>query len=195
MVEVNLLPWRHLQIRYERRVVLQIWISVIAISLIVSAYTHVKLSVRLATLQARITHLQEQNQLSINKKKQDVGAKQQQQLDLRPWLQKLRAYQQATLELMLKLKQPHAPILCFAEITRVNDTIQFSGMTRSAFDLTDFLMQWAAAPIFSRIRLNALEKQQSQLMQFNFTATENNYPELIGAIKEDARTLDDDHDL
>lgn len=64
--------------------------------------------------------------------------------------------------------------VCFTEIARSKHLVSFTGRTRSALDLTDYLRSWKAGYLFSEIQIKLIEQQENGLFQFVFTAIERN---------------------
>lgn len=169
MVAINLLPWREYTKSYQLKQIKIIFLSAVVLtSMMIIAGLVVVLkwqdisNIRIAMLTKEFNHYQESRltRTKVQGPALTVLASQSISQD----------FSIGRLFTALGTK-PHAEV-CFTEIIRDNNTILFTGKTRSAADLTEYLRYWSAAYLFTEIRIKRLDQQQDGLTRFSFQAQE-----------------------
>lgn len=169
MVVINLLPWRIHQKSYENKAIKTILLLSIVITVMGLVAAHELLSRRLHFWAMRVDHIKQELKTfsdidqKIEKENQNhvlsVGAEKKgiSPLDLK--------------HLFFSLGQKKAMGLCLTELSHEKNHFIFSGETHTAFELTQFLMHWKAATLFSEIEIKSLKQRPDQEnLQFQFQA-------------------------
>lgn len=170
MVNVNLLPWREARQQYEIRCLRWIIGTAISCALMILMVLHFYLIHRLDQQHAKLNELNRQLE-SYESIKQHFQAQIKQQTDITLQAQKELRNSQFIIQFFKSLSSQFDPNVCFNTISRQNNQIIFSGNTRSAFDLTDFLKDGHLATLFSEIKIDQLQTAKNNRdLQFNLKA-------------------------
>jgi hypothetical protein len=159
MVEINLLPWRHYARVYETRQIKKMMAAVAVLAVLTLAAVHWLLSMRqhslrlhALALEQELAPLRKQSHASQSPRNRESHA-------ILPG-QFFRALGQ----------MPQSPV-CFTDISREQGAFIFAGQTRSAADLTDFLVHWKLADEFSLLHIEQM-RQSGALLRFRFRGME-----------------------
>jgi len=172
MVEINLLPWRDYVLVYQRKQLKKILLTAVLSAVFLVAAMHLLCSRQLHGLQIRKTQLDQD--LSQYAAQQQLRASMR-LLHTEEAGQSRSRDDTAAGKLFVELGKSRLSGVCFTEIVRDRNSILFAGQTRSAADLTDFLVNWNAAALFSELQIDQLQLQKSHLMQFRFRGFEGSY--------------------
>ena len=155
MVTINLLPWREKQARYEKHELLKmICAGLFAAALLILSGDRYLASEQQAA------------QERVEKLKKEIV-----------WRQGLMGASQAkrngsviphsdTFEFFRRLNEARARDVCFEQIKKSKQGIEFMGLTNSAEQLTQFLQTTTVASYFSELKINQLQPQDSQQLKF-----------------------------
>jgi Tfp pilus assembly protein PilN len=156
MVSINLLPWRELQKKYENRLFKKILISLMVTLLILFSGIYFFLYYNIGILQERVSSLSAQyNEHSLNDDQE------------KPNMINSGKY---IFPLIEALSQPYTEKVCFKNIINNNDFVILTGISRSAIDLTEFLLHFAAGNFFAKIEVLSMKQTVSSDVQFSLRA-------------------------
>jgi Tfp pilus assembly protein PilN len=159
MVEINLLPWRHYVRVYEVRQIKKMMAAFAVLAVLTLAAVHLLLSMRQQSLYHHALALEQKltplrKQLHVSQSLRNKGSH-----AIFPG-QFFRALGQ----------MPQSPV-CFTDISSEQGMFIFAGQTRSAADLTDFLVHWKLADAFYLLRIEQM-RQNGALLRFRFRGME-----------------------
>lgn len=170
MVMINLLPWREGARLYHNKVIKKMLLAAIFLALSMLSGVHWVLSCKEKQIDDHVMRLRSELKRYELQKKAEV----------RPtFIKELRHVQSLTNKVFLELGKVQSTGVCFTKISRLKNTIAFSGQASSAAELTDYLSNWNAAYLFSEIKIVQLEQQENQPIKFLFHAVNE------GFVKED----------
>lgn len=159
MVNINLLPWRDYELEYQKRNLFKISFMIIGLAALMGFSIHMVISRQEIAMQNRVA--------LINQKLNDY--REQNQIADKPVsLIQNRPYG----KIFFESKTMYQAMVCFTDIEKMNKTISFAGKARSLTGLTEFLLQWEAAYLFSEIQIKLIEQQENGLVKFGFQAKE-----------------------
>lgn len=169
MVVINLLPWRIYQKSYEDKAIKTILLLSIMITVVGWVVAHELLSRRLHFWVMRVDHIKQEL-----KTFSDIDQKIEKENQGRVLSAKAEKKGISLLDLkhlFFSLGQKKTADLCLAELSHEKNHFIFSGETPTAFELTQFLMHWKAADLFSEIKIKSLKQRPDQDgLQFQFQA-------------------------
>lgn len=155
MVEINLLPWREEERRYQRKQIGMILLLALVVSIVPMLGIYINLlgqekewSARVASLRGQAERYPVTLRTSLSKKTITM-----------PFLQQHNKNK----KLFDSLASTKADKLCFNKMVRIKQKIFFSGHAHSALDLTHFLLNWQALALFSEVKIEHMEKQKDHL--------------------------------
>jgi Tfp pilus assembly protein PilN len=164
MVNINLLPWRQQQRKYEQKSLKVIMGSVFAIVLITVCIRYLYVAYQIDEVSARVESLQQQ---VVQRSKQQDNKNELAQVDK---LKELQVHDITIKSLLVLLGLPYDDEVCFSAISRQKNKLSFVGRTRSPADLTHFLRSWQAANLFADVQIERLERDAKPNMFFHFQA-------------------------
>ncbi|HLB42827.1 MAG TPA: PilN domain-containing protein [Gammaproteobacteria bacterium] len=171
MVVINLLPWREYNRRYENKITNIILLASITLTILIVMVIHVYLSQELKKLENAVDALRQQI-----KKHHDLDRVVYQQKESALAFKKLtnhfENYYNGTRNLFNELEQYYPQKLCFTEIHRHQNTVRFFGYVYSMTDLADFLMRWHAIYLFTEIKIEQIDRNKEDRIQFYFKGKE-----------------------
>lgn len=171
MVEINLLPWRKHRRIYEDKIEKKVILLSIVITFLILSGAHFFVWGQVSDMQTHIEQLEEEAHKFSHEQKfmQDIDHHSI-PVDL---VKNIFAYRSETKNLFTELGKAHEYSVCFNEIGREKNRITFSGNTRSASDLTEFLKNWSAGSLFTEIKIEHLQQRPGHgLMEFRLEAIE-----------------------
>ncbi len=154
MVEINLLPWRDYLSVYERKQLLRFILVPLLMAVMAVAATHMLFAQLLSALQIKKTELD-----------QSLGQYTQLQTPYVPVNANITGQIAA---LFAALTKPQPSSVCFTEITHKQNATIFAGRARSAADLTDYLLHWNAASLFTELQIEQLQRDSAYVVKFRF---------------------------
>ncbi len=154
---INLLPWRqHLRLQQEK-ITKQIIFIAIGMTLAMVIAAHYTMSEMIDRVQTQVFELKKLQPVVQN----DHATPQ------------VERGQQRTKNLFIEVMKRHHYEVCFTEIARERNIVDFSGSAKTAAELTEFLIHWQAAYLFSEIKIDKLQNQrESDGIEFHFHAVE-----------------------
>lgn len=158
MVEVNLLPWRDYTRAYQRKQIKVILFLTVVLSVLPLMGAFIFLSQQEKKRHLHVLQLkQEVARYGKTRMLPKAGALR------RGENKKIISQQHRTQQLFHALAFIKEENLCFTNMTRVKETIVFTGIARSALDLTLFLTHWRGVSLFSEVKIEQIEQQKNQV--------------------------------
>lgn len=158
MVNLNLLPWREQQVRYERRILLTIVGCVSAAALL------------MVVIFDRCLYYQHQGVLShLDQLKKEIT--------WRAGLAKtsaspsnLAAMPNENLqEFFKRLNQMDTTNICLEQVSKTKETIEMKGIASSADQLTSFIHRSSLVSYFSEVKVKQLQPQNTNQLKFHLS--------------------------
>ena len=170
MVTINLLPWRQYTRAYHVKVMKRMIIMMLSLAIFIIVGVHRIIAQQIQVMQKRVTRLEQSTHRLVNLNK--LSHLKQDRSNTAKLEKIISSYRAATQNLFAEFTKVYKPKVCFTEITRTKNTLIFSGNTRSAADLTEFLKTWSAAYLFEEIKLEQMQ-QKNGFIYFHFQALES----------------------
>jgi Tfp pilus assembly protein PilN len=154
MVEINLLPWRDYLSVFERKQLLRFILVALLAAIMAVAGTHMLFAQLLSDLQIKKTELDQvlSQHAPLQAGYVPAGGNVTGQV--------------VALYAALAHLQPSS--VCFTEITHKQNITSFAGRARSAADLTDYLLHWNAAALFTELQIEQLQRDSAYVVTFRF---------------------------
>ena len=168
MVTINLFPWRaHLRL-YQKRVLKKVvWSAILFIT---------TLNIILYGVLLQREH-HARSRLAVIKRELKRYAALQARIDAKTRhtislsaMKELFADQESNKIFFAGIGANVGNVICFTNIVRDHHAMTFSGVTRSAIDLSQFLHTWGLSALFSDVQIEKLERTNKQDFQFRFQA-------------------------
>lgn len=161
MVEINLLPWRSTLKQYQQKQLryMLLLTFIVILSLLwgmreYGLHEEKQLTARIKHLKQRIHYLQSQSSRPTKK----VSKQMSDHLTFRKQQLRMEALWIAVGNLKTK-------DVCFTKLTSHQGALHVAGQARSAMVLTTFLTHWPDPPLFTSIKLTAMQ-QRAQVIHF-----------------------------
>ncbi|MBV9575788.1 MAG: hypothetical protein JO149_04115 [Gammaproteobacteria bacterium] len=162
---MNLLPWREREKTYQTKVIKQFFLLTgttifffLWLMHWIIAKNHERLLNEVAQLQEELTYYS-----PSHPEKTAV---------MTTLSSALIHHQKVSKDFLLALGKKAANPICFTEISHHENHVTFIGKARSLMDLTDYLLNWQPAYLFSEIKIHQLQ-QAAEGVQFSFLAEES----------------------
>jgi Tfp pilus assembly protein PilN len=165
MVEINLLPWRAKQKKYQEKVTKNLCCAAIITSMLFISGIHLYLSHELKNTQLQINHAQKILMESAGMLPTATKA-----TSPANTIKKLAASQQEIIKIFMSLGERSPARVCLTAINRQQDLLIFTGNAYSNQDLTEFLL---AFPMLGDLKIKQLQQRQQHLIQFQIETSAN----------------------
>lgn len=155
MVEINLLPWREEERRYQhKKMQIILWLA-LSVSIVPMLGLYINLIWQEKTWIDRVATLARQAERYPLTTTRSVGKKNR----IAVFLQQHNTNK----KLFAALAHTRETKLCFNKIVRSKQKIFLWGYAHSALDLTHFLLDWQGLALFSEVKIEHMEKQKNHL--------------------------------
>lgn len=167
MVNINLMPWRELELAYQKKIIKIGCFVSIMLMLVLIGLPHLIMSYRVGVLQERVDELKASlTELEAVKKNQD----EKKEVEGEGEGQKTSVSLGEVFALFVSLNKYEDNGVCFLSMARRKKAVIFSGLTYSVSDLSSFLSHWKAANHFSQIKIEQLQPKGNHRIQFRMRA-------------------------
>ena len=157
MVNINLLPWREEELKYQKKILKRIFIFAALLAITINIIGHIILSQQENAIQKRIT---DNNEILKNVNKMnatDVLSHADNALPDITFIGKIFS----------ELGKIQQPMTCFTEIKNADQTFFFRGKAQSMQDLSNYLSHWKAATFFADIKIKQIKQQENGMVRFD----------------------------
>ena len=169
MVNVNLLPWRDAQYRYQSRQLKRYFLASLILPFMAMTIWYIRLQNESEPLREKLNGLNER--WSAYRTAGPSEAQVHQEEVRRAKIQLIKQTNRKLRQFFMSFSSEASQTVCFTRVMYHGRDFIFQGRTQSSYALTDFLKHWHTSSLFSEIKLQQLIKsKQNESMQFQLKA-------------------------
>lgn len=156
MVNINLLPWREQELKYQKKMLGRMFVLTAMSGIIIIVVMHIILAQQENILRARINAGNET--LTKTHSQSEVAA-----ANPLPDIILIG-------KIFSALESTSQAMICFTEIKNEQQSVLFKGKTQSMQDLTQYFLHWKAKALFTDLNIKQISQQENGMLEFALEA-------------------------